>query len=78
MGVVSPGISSVWSMDIMSVALGSVTEKSLDAVKKGRVSDREKEATVDTDKESPVEKAPETIHYVQAVPQRIERKNIQS
>lgn len=54
--MVSPGISTVWSTGIMSVTLWLVREKMLEAVKKGRVSDRE----AGGDQELSVEKASES------------------
>lgn len=47
-------------MDTMSVALWSVWEKTLDAVKKGRVSDREVEVIAGGAQEPSVGEAPET------------------
>lgn len=58
--MVRPGISTVWSTGIMSVALWPVREKMLDAVKKGRVSDSEAEALAGGDQELSVEKASES------------------
>lgn len=63
MGMISPGIGTVWSMGIMSMVFWSVREKMLDGVKKGRVSDSEAEALAEGDQERSVEKASESNSF---------------